>query len=172
MPITLEDDFMFRLGGVIVLLLVLVAAAFPQAQPDEKLNFGAAGVSFSPGADPAIAGTAAYARRLNANTFSFTLMDAIPMREVPNAISTQVGTGILQRVGTIGRVDVYIPVAAGISWSGTNSRWSWTGGAMAAFKIPKLDIYAYPNVRWSLIDVAPGVSGYQPTYGVLFGGPW
>lgn len=156
---------------ILAIALLLASACFAQTA-EEPLNFGAAGVSYSPGADPAIAGTAAYARRLGANTFSFTLMDAIPMREVPNAIATQVGTGIIQRVATIGKVDVYLPVAAGISWSGTNSRWSWTGGAMAAFRIPKLNVYAYPTVRWSLIDVAPGVSGYQPTYGILFGGPW
>lgn len=157
-----------------LLLSLFLAAAFLVAQEPAApaMNFGAAGVSYSPGAEPAIAGTAAYARRLGPSTFSFTLMDALPMREVPGAITTQVGTGVVQRVASVGNLDFYIPVVTGISWSGTNSRWSWSGGAMVAFKIPKLGMYAYPNVRWSRIDVAPGVAGYQATYGVLFGGPW
>lgn len=157
---------------MILLCSVWCIAQDTPAPAPVTLNFAAVGMSYNRGGDPAIAGTAAYARRLSEHTYSFTLMDALPVKEHPNAIATQVGTGILQRIASIGKVDLYLPVAAGISWSGTNSRWSWTGGAMAAYRIPKLGVYVYPNIRWSLVDVAPGVSGYQNTFGVLFGGPW
>lgn len=150
------------------IILILLLAALCAAQPS---SFAALGLSYSPNASPAIAGTGLYAKRLtDIGTYSFTVTDALPTTLKPFKVTTQTATGIAQRVYTMGRVSLYIPAAAGISYSGTNTGWSWTTGGLAAIPV-RGSWYVLPSVRVVKSSVSDG-TGYQGIVGVLFGWGW
>jgi hypothetical protein len=56
----------------------------------------------------------------------------------------------------------------GVSWTGSNTGWSWSTGAGVPFQIGKSDWYVMPTVRVLKSSVA-GATGYQPIVGILFG---
>jgi hypothetical protein len=82
-------------------------------------------------------------------------------------VTTNIGAGIAQKVTSVGKVGIYIPTAAGISWNGTNTGWQWNGGAAAMFPL-KNGYYLMPTVRFLKSSVSGG-TGYQPIVGLLFG---
>ena len=129
-------------------------------------NIYAAGASYSTSATPAVAGTALYAHSLNAvGTYAFTAVDALPTALKPFTVTTNVGGGVAQKVYTIGGIPIYMPTAAGISWSGTNTGWQWSGGGLAAIHV-KGSYYLMPSVRFLKSSVSGG-TGYQPILGLL-----
>jgi hypothetical protein len=155
---------------ITALLALLAVSAIAQNEPTHN-NFAAAGVSYNQGATPSIAGTGLYARRISeAGTYAFTAVDALPTTLRPVTVTTQFSTGIAQRIVTMGKVEVYIPTSAGISYSGTNTGWAWTTGAMAV--IPVGAVWRIlPNVRMVKSSISAG-EGYQLIGGVLFGWGW
>lgn len=140
-------------------------------------NLYGAGASYNFGATPAVAGTALYAHLLtttdangqvsNTGTYAFTAVDALPTSISPFNVTTNIGVGVAQKVATFGKIPVYMPAAAGISWKGTNTGWQWNGGVIAAIHL-KSNYYIMPSVRFLKSSVSDG-SGYQPIVGVLFG---
>jgi hypothetical protein len=74
-------------------------------------------------------------------------------------VNTNVGVGIAQKVATLGKIPIYMPTAAGISWNGDNTGWQWNGGVLAAIHI-KNQYYLLPHVRFlkSSVSAAPGIS--------------
>lgn len=131
-------------------------------------NIYAGGVSYNHGATPAVAGTALYAHALNTSgTYAFTVFDALPATTKPFTVTTNVGAGIAQKAFTLGKVPIYVPTAAGISWSGSNTGWQWSTGGLASIHI-KGDYYIMPSVRLEKSSVSNG-AGYQPVIGLLFG---
>ncbi len=131
-------------------------------------NLYAAGVSWNSSATPAIAGTGLYARKVTeSGTYAFTAIDAVPNTIKPFTATTNIGAGLAQRIVTIAKVPIFIPTAAGISFSGSNTGWQWNTGALASFKL-KDGYYLLPTVRLVKSSVSNG-SGYQPIVGVLFG---
>ncbi|MGP8225507.1 MAG: hypothetical protein ACLQGT_05065 [Terracidiphilus sp.] len=157
----------------LALIGIILGACTLAAQtnaPTEIQNIYAAGGSYSVNAQPAIAGTALYARNLNTGaalpTFAFTVVDASPATLKPFTVTSNVGLGIAQQVLTLGKVPVYVPTAAGISWTGSNTGWQWNGGAIASIHI-KGQYYLMPSVRFLKSSVSGG-SGYQPILGLLF----
>jgi hypothetical protein len=172
--------------GVFLLMLLIptcVAAqsssqdAVPAVPPFTTVNQGltadvtnlyGAGLSYNVGGSPALAGTGLYARKLtDSNLYAFTAIDALPNTLKPFTVTTNIGAGVAQKVVTIGKVPVYIPTAAGISFNGTNTGWQWNTGALAAIKL-KGNYFLLPTVRLVKSSVSNG-SGYQPIVGVLFG---
>lgn len=154
----------------IVSVLLLLSFSISRAQnavaPVTQL-YGA-GVSYSVNGTPAIAGTGLYAHSVNdSGTYAFTAIDALPNSIKPFTVSTNIGVGIAQRVLTLGKVPVYMPTAAGISFNGSNTGWQWNGGAMASIHV-KNNYYIMPSVRFLKSSVSNG-TGYQPIIGVLFG---
>lgn len=141
----------------------------PAPPPAANLqNIYAAGVSYSVGATPAVAGTGLYAHLIadsTGGTYAFTAIDALPSTVKPFTVMTNVGAGIGQKVATIGKVAVYMPTAAGISFNGSNTGWQWSGGALAAIHL-KGSYYLMPSARFLKSSVGNG-SGYQPIIGVL-----
>lgn len=132
------------------------------------VNLYGAGMSYSVNASPGVAGTALYAHQVsNSGTYAFTVVDALPATIKPFTVTSNIGIGVAQRVTTLGKVGIYMPTSAGISWSGTNTGWQWNGGAMAAIPL-KNGYYLMPTVRFLKSSVSSG-SGYQPIIGVLFG---
>ncbi len=138
--------------------------------PAQIQNIYAAGGSYSVNAQPAAAGTALYAHNLNTGaalpTFAFTVVDASPTTVKPFTVTTNVGAGIAQQLAAVGKLQVFLPTAAGISWSGSNTGWQWNGGALISIHL-KGQYYLMPSVRFLKSSVSGG-SGYQPIIGLLF----
>lgn len=160
-----------RILCYILLALTLAMSAFPQTPTTQPQDFVSAGVSYSPGASPSVAGTALYGRLIaGTGTYAFTVYDALPTSVKPLTVTSQVSTGIAQRVATLGNVDIFIPTAAGVSYNGTNTGWAWTTGALAVIPFSKTWRLA-PNLRFVKSSVSGG-SGYQIIGGILLGWRW
>lgn len=149
-------------------VIVLLSATLCLAQT-APTNVYAAGVSYNNAGSPSVAGTGLYARAisLDTGTYAFTVVDALPTNVHPFTVTTNFGGGIAQRVVTIGKVPIYIPSSAGVSYSGTNTGWAWSTGVLASIKI-KNNWHIFPTVRVAKSSVSNG-TGYQPIVGVLFG---
>ena len=92
-------------------------------------NMYAAGVSYSVNATPAIAGTALYAHEVtDSGLYAFTAVDALPNTIRPLTVTSNIGVGVAQKVATLGKVPIYMPTAAGVSWSNSPS----VSGSIAA----------------------------------------
>ena len=167
--------------GLVLLMLGIAAswAASARAQstisnppaPAQIQNVYAAGPSWSVNASPPVAGTALYARNLNTGaslpTFAFTVIDAAPNTLKPFTVTSNIGVGIAQQVLTVHKVAIYVPTAAGISWTGANTGWQWNGGALVSIPL-KNNLYLMPSVRFLKSSVSNG-TGYQPIIGLLLG---
>ena len=159
--------------AVVSFLLVFALACFaqdpaPPAAP-EPTSVYALGTSYNAGGSPAVAGTGLYAHKVNdSGTYAFTVVDALPATLKPFTVTTNFGFGVAQKVVTLGKVPIYIPTSAGVSWNGNNTGWSWTTGALAAIKYKDTNFRIMPNVRIVKSSVSGG-TGYQPIVGVLFG---
>lgn len=135
---------------------------------DDVQNLYAVGVTYNPGATPSLAGTGLYARKLlDAGTYAFTAVDALPNSVKPYTVTTNMGIGVAQRIATIGRFPIYVPTAAGVSFNGANTGWQWNAGALTSIRI-KGNYRVLPTIRVLKSSVSGG-TGYQPIVGVLFG---
>lgn len=161
--------------GMILLLIGLGAmcASPVQAQTTATTatpieNFYAAGASYSVNASPGVAGTGLYAHLIaGTGTYAFTAVDALPNTLKPFTVTSNIGAGIAQKLTSFGKIGIYVPTSAGISWSGTNTGWQWNGGGAAIIPLKK-SYFLMPTVRFLKSSVSGG-TGYQPIIGVLFG---
>ena len=156
---------------IMFVLLVVATLAIAQTAPPATpvSNLYAVGGSFNNAASPAVAGTGLYAHKLgDSGTYAFTVIDALPNTLKPFTVNTNFGVGIAQKIATIGKVPIYVPTSAGISYNGTNTGWAWSTGAMATIKIKNSSWYLLPNVRVVKSSVSNG-TGYQPVVGIMFG---
>lgn len=156
---------------VLIAILLLTAAlvsAQTSAPAPALTNLYAAGISYNNAGSPSIAGTALYAHSVNdgTGTYAFTVIDALPTSFKPFAVTTNISAGIAQKLFTIGKVTIYAPTAAGISFNGTNTGWAWSTGAIAPIKVKKY--YLVPGIRVAKSSVSNG-AGYQLVPGILFG---
>lgn len=149
-------------------VLLLSVSAFAQSTTQAS-NLYAAGVSFNSSGSPSIAGTGLYAHLLsdNSGTYAFTVVDALPASRKPFTVTSSFGAGIAQKVFSIGKVPIFIPTSAGVSYNGTNTGWAWSTGALASIRV-KNNWRIMPNVRIVKSSVSNG-TGYQPVIGILFG---
>lgn len=147
----------------------LATASLPDAPSD---NLYAAGLSYSVNATPALAGTALQAHLLSASTktYQFAAIDVLPNTIKPFTVTSNVGVGVAQQVLAFtvkgNSIPLYMPVAAGTTWSGSNVGWEWNGGVIAA--IPYKGFLLLPSVRFLKSSVSNG-TGYQPILGILIG---
>jgi hypothetical protein len=152
---------------LIMILAFTLSLAAQTSTPAPAGEIYAGGVSYSPNAQQPLAVTGLAAHGLSdANTFAFVVADALPTNTKPLTISSNIGTGIAQKVATISGVSIYIPTAAGVSWTGKNTGWQWSSGAMAP--IPLKGFLIMPNVRFLKSSVSNG-SDYQVIFGIMFG---
>ena len=156
---------------------IVASCAAVDLRAQDVSNLYMAGGSYSAGATPAFAGSALYAHQVSADSapgmYAFTAIDALPNTVKPFTVTTNIAAGIAQRVATVGTIPIFLPTAAGISFTGTNTGWAWSTGAGALFKLPSKsgdsggwDVM--PTVRVLKSSVSNG-TGYQPIVGVLFG---
>jgi hypothetical protein len=155
--------------ATLVVVVGLALAGFAQSAPAALSNIYAAGISYNNAGSPAIAGTGLYARLVNdgSGTYVFTVVDALPTNLKPFTVTSNFGGGIAQRLFTIGKVPIFLPTSAGVSYNGTNTGWAWSTGALASVKL-KGNWRIFPTVRIAKSSVSNG-TGYQPIVGVLFG---
>lgn len=156
-------------NAITLALAVLALSIAALAQDPQATNLYAAGVSFNNSGSPSVAGTALYAHSISdgSGTYAFTVVDALPSSYHPFTVTTNFSAGIAQKVFSIGKVPFYIPTAAGVSFTGTNTGWAWSTGALASIKV-KTNWRIMPNVRVVKSSVSGG-TGYQPVVGILFG---
>jgi len=152
---------------VLTVLSLLVLAGAMLAQDAPLTNIYAVGVSFNSAGSPAVSGTGLYARLVNdgSGTYAFTVVDALPQNTKPFTVTSNFGFGIAQKVFAVGNVPIFVPSSAGISFSGPNTGWAWSTGALAWVKI-KGSWGIAPNVRVVKSSVSNG-TGYQPIFGAL-----
>ncbi len=159
------------------LLLLTAIAGFaqttnPALSITDPLNIWGVGVSWNQSASPVLSqqfsGNAFYARdQTTAGTYAFGLIDAVPTSFTPFTTTTNLGVGIGQKVMTVGTWKIYGTVAAGPSWSGTNTGWNWSGGAMATHDLNAKYWFGF-NARAIRSSVNQN-SGNQYIFGVLVG---
>lgn len=146
-----------------VLTLPLLAQTPAPAAPQNLYAFG---LSYNDYASPKIAGTALYAHLLDANagTYAFAVYDILPTKG-NKTVTSNVGAGVAQKLFTIGKIPIYVPLSAGFSFNGQNTGWAWSGGGMADFHI-KGNWRLFPNVRFVKSSVNAN-SGYQLIGGAM-----
>ena len=169
---------------ILILSALFLAAAAASAQTATlPSNLYAAGASYNSGASPQIAGTGLYARLVtstdattgvvtNTGTYAFTAIDVLPISVSPFTVSTNIGVGVAQKVLEVNGIRFFMPTSAGISITGTNTGWSWTGGILADYNFKKsgaaTKYHLMPNVRFLKSSVSNG-SDYQLIGGLMFG---
>jgi hypothetical protein len=150
----------------LLLVIALFISLAAQAQAPVQ-NLYAIGGSYNINARPSVAGTALYAHYVaGPGTYAFAAIDALPGTIKPFAVTSNVGAGVAQKLFSVGRVGLYLPTAAGISWTGANTGWQWSGGAAVTVRL-KGSFGVMPTVRFLKSSVSGG-SGYQPVIGLLF----
>jgi hypothetical protein len=166
---------LFAVAGVTLLFSALAfaqtAAPAPTpaaAAPTAIQNLYAAGVSWNGASSPSVAGSGLYAHLLTGGTYAFTEVDAVPASVKPFTVTTNIGAGVAQKIATIGKYNVYVPTAAGISFNGQNAGWQWNTGAGIAIPVGTKGYYVMPTVRVLRSNVSGG-AGVQPIIGLLFG---
>ena len=162
---------------LVSLLLLAAIAGFaqttnPALSVTDPLNIWGAGLSWNQSASASMsqqfAGSALYARAQNTvGTYAFTMIDAVPTSYRPFTTTTNIGVGIGQKVLTVGAWTLYGTAAAGPSWSGPNTGWNWSGGAMATHDL-KNKWWIGLNARTIRSSVNQN-SGNQYIFGVLAG---
>lgn len=130
-----------------VLSAVMLVALPVHARAQDVSNLYMVGIAYNPSASPSIAGTGLYAHRLSdAGTYSISFIDALPNPTKPTSVSTNVGTGIAQKIATIGTVPVYGLTSGGIAYTGTATSWQATAGFGAPIQF-KPNWYVMPTFR-------------------------
>jgi hypothetical protein len=147
-----------------VFAVVTICAAQTPVQ-----NLYAVGGSYNINATPSIAGSALYAHLTipSTSTYTFTAVDVLPTPSKPFTVTSNIGAGLAQKIFSISKADLYTPTTAGVSWTGSNTGWQWTGGAAAVIPI-KRNFCLVPTVRFLKSSVSGG-TGYQPIVGLSIG---
>lgn len=161
----------------IFLALPLMFAPAVQAQlpnaptPNLPANVYAFGASYDNGVSPSVAGTGMYAHLMSASTgtYGFTVLDILPVSVKPVIVTTNVGVGVAQKILTINSANLFGVVSTGLTVTGSNTGWNWTGGGLVDIPIKKAGVatkwHIQPNVRFVKANVPTG-NGYQ----LIFGG--
>lgn len=150
-------------------LFVMTVTSYSQtttAPTTTTTDYYGLGVSYNNGATPSIAGTGMWAHSLNTvGTFAFTVVDILPNTIKPLTVTSNIGTGIAQKLFTTGKVSYFMSTTAGISISGSNTGWDYTAGGMAIIPVSTKFSIA-PDVRVLKSSVSNG-TGYQLIPGVM-----
>ena len=132
------------------------------SSPTVTCNLIAGGVSFQPGASPSTAGTGIYARLITPSTWAFTITDALPLTKSPFTVSLDSSVGIAYSPFSVGKARVFIPTAAGVTFTGPNTGWNWSTGVGVLIPVQaQSKFYVMPAVRILKSSVVNGnVQGY------------
>lgn len=153
---------------LLIFALLFAFAAPSQAQTPTSLYAG--GVSYNNAGTPSIAGTALYAHKVDqAGTYAAMVFDALPTQTRPFTVTTNVGTGVVQKFFSIGGVSIYGTTNVALSFNGTNTGWSYAFGGGASIPLKK-------NSHWRFVPMLRGAksnvsnrTGFQVIPGGLIG---
>ena len=148
------------------LLLLMIVSGLALAQD----NFAAAGVSYNHSTAASLAGTAVYGHIIAGGSWFFASLDAVPDSTKPATVSTNFAPGIAQKLFTIRWLDLYTVTGTGVSWAGSNTGWTWSGGEMPVARLPHGWVIALP-VRFIKSSVNNN-SNYQVIATLLIGRGW
>ena len=151
-----------------VLLVLLALGLAPLALPQD--NFAAAGVSYNHTSAASLAGTAVYAHAIAGSSWFFSSLDVVPDSTKPSTVSTNFAPGIAQKLFTTRWLDLYTVTGAGVSWAGSNTGWTWSGGEMPIVHLPHGWAIALP-VRFIKSSVNNN-SNYQVIATLMIGKGW
>ena len=159
----------------LALVILALAAILASAQTATTLpaNVYSVGGSFNSGGTPQYAATALYAKLVSndSKTYAITVVDILPISKSPFTVTTNIGAGVAQKILTIGSVNFWIPTTAGITITGTNTGWDWTGGVLGDYQIKKAGVgtssHIQPFVRYVKSSVSNG-DGYKIIGGFLY----
>jgi hypothetical protein len=163
-------------AAVACMLLMFAPALLSQTVPAPVAaptlsNLYTLGLSYSPGADKPVAGSASYFRQVNdSGTYVFTMVDAHPSTSKPFTVTTSFGVGIAQKVATIAGMNIYVPTNAGIAYSGSAVGWNYSSGVGVAIRWKAYKdgyLYIVPTARFDKNNVTN--DGFQPIGGVQIG---
>lgn len=156
-----------KIFSSLVLVCAFAVGAIAQT-PTLPSNVYAGGITFNSSASPRVAGTGLYARLISdgSGTYAFTVVDALPASVQPFTVTSNFSVGIAQKLFAIGNIPIFVPTAAGVSFTGQNAGWAWSTGGMASIRV-KNNWRVFPNVR--ILKSSVSGAGYQPIVGVLFG---
>lgn len=151
-----------------VIIIALFCAALSRAQTAPTADIYAVGGSYASSASPSIAGSAMVAHLMTpANTWAFAVFDALPPQAHEKTIGTSISMGVAQQIGTILGVKLFVPTAAGISYTGSNTGWEWTTGVLGSVPLGKSRWRLLPNVRF--LKASVGNQGVETILGLWFG---
>ena len=148
------------------LLLLMIVSGLALAQD----NFAAAGVSYNHSTAASLAGTAVYGHIIAGSSWFFASLDAVPDSTKPATVSTNFAPGIAQKLFTIRWLDLYTVTGTGVSWAGSNTGWTWSGGEMPVARLPHGWVIALP-VRFIKSSVNNN-SNYQVIATLMIGKGW
>jgi len=94
----------------------------------------------------------------------------VPDSTKPATVSTNFAPGIAQKLFTIRWLDLYTVTGTGVSWAGSNTGWTWSGGEMPVARLPHGWVIALP-VRFIKSSVNNN-SNYQVIATLLIGRGW
>jgi hypothetical protein len=148
------------------LLLLMIVSGLALAQD----NFAAAGVSYNHSTAASLAGTAVYGHIIAGSSWFFASLDVVPDSTKPATVSTNFAPGIAQKLFTIRWLDLYTVTGTGVSWAGSNTGWTWSGGEMPVVRLPRGWVIALP-VRFIKSSVNNN-SNYQVIATLMIGKGW
>jgi hypothetical protein len=106
---------------LIVSALALAAQTVSPAPAELPQDYAAAGLFYNSYAQPHITGFGAYARRMGASTYSYSVID-VTTRSLKNfQPETSTTSGIAQHLRNFGGVDVYALLTAGVATAGNST---------------------------------------------------
>lgn len=155
--------FALLLGAVLCPAQTAPTAPTRNALPD---NIYAFGFTVNPNASPVGSGTAMYGRLLDTKgTYAIAVLDAVPTTTAPYTVTTNPSAGVAQLFLNNGNLKVFATPSAGLSYTGTNTGYSYALGGLATYDIsPKYAV----GFGGRLFKSNVSNSGYQPSLSVEF----
>lgn len=161
-----------KLPVVLLAMLALSVAASAQTEAPAATvsqsiaNIYLAGVSANPSADQKISGTTIWGHAVTGSgTFAYTVADFLPGDN--HTVTTNIATGVAQKLATIDGHDVFGTGAIGPSFSSNAVGYSWNSGVLVPLQV-KPHWFVAPTLRFLKSSVSGG-AGYQVIAGVTAG---
>lgn len=158
----------FVLGLLAGTILTVTAAAQTAPNPTEALpnNIYAFGLTFNPNASPVVAGTGLYGRLVDSKgTYAIAVLDVVPTTTAPYTITTNPSAGVAQEFYANAKLKVFVTPSAGLSYSGTNTGYSYALGGMVVYDLSPSYALGFGG---RLFKSNISNSGYQPAVSLEF----
>lgn len=156
------------IAGLILTVSAMGQAPAPAPDPTTALpsNIYAFGATYNPNGSPVISGTGLYGRLVDTKgTYAITGIDVVPTTTAPYTVTTNPFAGVAQQFYNNGTWKIFVTPAAGLSYSGTNTGYSYAiGGLLIHDLSPNYAIGFGGRLFKSNISN----SGYQPAVSVEF----